>query len=399
MAKAAVVAGLILTSLTTRSVVTVISAALPLIPSGTAPQPWAAILPALPLPAFALASLFAARLSERAGMLSVLSISAVTIGVAELVRASGSLPLLLIGTACALLGAAVQLAILPGVIYRYFPRSFGILTGVFVALMALTSAVASGSFVPLARTSGGWQGAVAFWAIPPLLAAGAWLVAARAGRLSGGASPQESAGARTPGRLLALMALLFGAQAAIAFTVMGWLPSILTAQGHSPEVASIALGAVLIVGLPASLGFSAGSQRSRRAFAPVLLSAVTLAGLIILPVAVHPVALVAAVVLLGVGSAIYPVVLVIISRAAVPGDLVRASAIVQGAGYALVSPVPFVLGAISDVVGWSAAVILIWPIAVVQAVLSLVVLRMTRGGLPANGHDRAESPVGTVDDN
>jgi CP family cyanate transporter-like MFS transporter len=293
----------------------------------------------------------------------------------------------------------VQLAVLPGVIHRYFPRSFGLLTGVFVALMSLTSAVASGAFVPLAAVAGSWRGVVAMWAIPAVLAAIAWAIASVAGRRSDEHGVQVETGTRMPGRHIVLMALLFGCQAAIAFTVMGWLPSILTAEGHTTATASIALGAVLVVGLPASLAFSAVSQRERRGLSSVLLSAMTLLGLVLLPVASHPAVLIGTVILLGVGSAIYPVVLVILSRAAAPGDLVRTSAIVQGAGYAIAAPVPFILGAIAGSADWSVAIMLVAPIAVAQAALSILLMTRTRVSPPGQTSKAAESPVGTVHDN
>jgi CP family cyanate transporter-like MFS transporter len=370
-----------------------------MISADIAPHPWAAILPSLPLPAFALASLFASRLAAKMGMLGVLAASAAAIAIAEAVRASGSLPLLLIGTAVALLGAAVQLAVLPGVIHRYFPHSFGLLTGVFVALMSLTSAVASGAFVPLAAVAGGWRGVVAMWAIPAALAAVAWFIASLAGRRSDEQDTRSETGTKTPVRLVALMALLFACQAATAFTVMGWLPSILTAEEHTTATASIALGAVLVVGLPASLAFSTVSQRERRGLSSVLLSAMTLVGLVLLPVANHPTVLVIAVILLGVGSAIYPVVLVIISRAAAPGDLVRTSAVVQGVGYAIAAPVPFILGAVADTTDWSIAILLVCPIALAQGALSILLMTGSRASSPGPSPKAAESPVGTVHDN
>lgn len=378
-------AAVLVTAFAVRPVVTVVSATLGEIHSEFDDDLGVSLLTAAPMPAFALAALMTGWLATRLGVTGTMLVASSVLAVTLAVRPAGSLALLVACSLGALFGNAVQTVLLPSATHKYFPRRYGAVTGAYGATMSLASAVASATAIPLAGLLGGWRGVLWAWAPIALAAAALWLpLHVRDGMPR--REPRAARGRRRerpPLRYPRTLVMLFATQAAVAFSVMGWLPTILSSAGVADELAGLALAGVLLVALPASAAAPLLISGRRRRPATLALSGVTIVGLVALMLAPQPL-LPVAVVALGVGSSIFPVSLVLITEAAgSPTMVARISSRVQGYGYALAAPVPFATGLLAGAQGWTVSLAVVVVIAVAQVLACWQLTAPRRDGAAA----------------
>jgi MFS transporter, CP family, cyanate transporter len=194
----------------------------------------AGLLTTLPLLAFALLSPVAPRMARRFGLEGVLLASLLVLAAGILLRWAGTIPPLFLGTA--ILGAAIAFGnvLLPGLVKREFPENVGLMTSVYSASLGISAALAAGVSVPLTKLDGiGWQGALAVWAVPALLACVAWLP-----QLSRKDLPARSSGENAPSirdiwrsPLAWQVTLFMGLQSLSYYVTLTWLPEILQDGG------------------------------------------------------------------------------------------------------------------------------------------------------------------------
>ncbi|AHJ74213.1 CynX/NimT family MFS transporter [Kosakonia sacchari] len=192
------------------------------------------MLTTLPLLAFALISPLAAGVARRFGMERSLFVAMVLICLGIALRSLPSALLLFTGTAIIGCGIALGNVLLPGIIKRDFAQHVAKLTGAYSLTMGAAAALGSSVVVPLAQYGAGWHGALLMLMIFPLLALLLWLPRLR----HGAPAALSSAGALHNRGIwrswLAWQVTLFlGINSLIYYIVIGWLPSILIAQGFS----------------------------------------------------------------------------------------------------------------------------------------------------------------------
>ncbi|NUL35401.1 CynX/NimT family MFS transporter [Kosakonia sacchari] len=192
------------------------------------------MLTTLPLLAFALISPLAAGVARRFGMERSLFAAMVLICLGIALRSLPSALLLFTGTAIIGCGIALGNVLLPGIIKRDFAQHVAKLTGAYSLTMGAAAALGSSVVVPLAQYGAGWHGALLMLMIFPLLALLLWLPRLR----HGAPAALSSAGALHNRGIwrswLAWQVTLFlGINSLIYYIVIGWLPSILIAQGFS----------------------------------------------------------------------------------------------------------------------------------------------------------------------
>src|SRR5204863_6887858 len=78
------------------------------------------------------------------------------------------------GTLVAGVGIAACGVTLPSIIKQRFPDRPGVATAAYSVPMMLGAAVAPAMAVPLLRSLGSWEAALASWAVPALVAAAIW---------------------------------------------------------------------------------------------------------------------------------------------------------------------------------------------------------------------------------
>ncbi len=216
----------------------------------------AGLLNSLPLFAFAAFSPLA-HLANRIGIERALTIAMLTLIAGILIRSFGGTLGLFGGTL--LLGASIAVGnvLLPSAIKRDFPLRVGGITTAYAIVLALTAAIGSGVAVPLARIlPGGWQSALAFWALPTALALFPRALRLRASKPAEATSKFYAATTPVWRSLLAWQVTLFmGLQSFSYYVAVSWFPSVLQDIGYTPGAAGwivtlfqiIALGATLVM--------------------------------------------------------------------------------------------------------------------------------------------------------
>ncbi|EGD41722.1 transmembrane transport protein, partial [Nocardioidaceae bacterium Broad-1] len=198
-----------------------------------------------------------------------------------------------------------------------------------------------------------------------------WLLLALATAPARPRSPPRVArpGSRCGARPVAwAVTVLFATQSLFAYVVMSWLPSIYADAGFDHTTAGLLLSVSILVGVPVfflapSLAIRASAQGHLVAVLTALI-AIGFAGLWIAPVAGAWVWAV----LIGIGGAVFPVVLTLFSiRTATTAGTTALSSMGQSIGYLLAAGGPFVVGLLRESTGsWSVPIVLLLGIAVVQ---------------------------------
>lgn len=281
--------------------------------------------------------------------------SMVMIAVGTAARGAGSTAWLLVGTLVAMAGIAIVNVLLPVVVRSGFPSREGLMTGLYVAALQVGAASGASLSVPIADAAGGWQAGLAWWAAPALIGSVAWLSSSRMASSHG---RRDAAGSTlTWSRLVrdrtaVSLTLLFGIQSAVAYVMMGWLPTVFREAGLSPAAAGAMLAIAIVVATPAGLVLPTWVARrpDQRAFVWIVAGpwAVGFVGLIVAPTTV-PYVWAA---LIGIGLASFPVALLLMGlRSATAADTRQVSAFAQGIGYLVALPAPLLFGVLRDATG------------------------------------------------
>jgi MFS transporter, CP family, cyanate transporter len=270
----------------------------------------AGLITTLPLLAFAALSSQAPRIARRFGTYRTLCASMVVLVIGTLLRSSGPVAVLLVGTALLGLAIAVGNVLLPGLIKRDFPDRAGLMTGLYSGTMGLLATIAVGLSVPLADRAGlGWRGSLACWAAPAAVAALVWVPLARqardrrtspvprnadavlddTGEDADGTGPAGKRGAEDPAdatgepagepvrrpkgvwgsRLAWQVTLFMGLQSLCFYSAAAWLAEILRDRGVSASAAGWLVSVMQFGVLPTALTIPllAARRRSQRVHA------------------------------------------------------------------------------------------------------------------------------------
>lgn len=304
-----------------------------------------------------LAPALARRLGRERALLAVLAL--VVLGSA--LRGLPAAAALFAGQTLATIGIGVINVLLPGLVKREFPHNVAQMTGLYTMSFCLGAAVAAGTTVPLQRAlAGSWSAALAFWALPALLATALWLP--RLGR-----NREKEAGRVAPARglwrdkLAWQVTFFMGLQSALAYIVFGWLAPILRDRGLAPVDAGYALSLSVVAQAAASLIAPTLATLGRdQRLANMMGVVATLAGLLGCIYAPLSTVWVWSI-LLGIsqGSLIAIALTMIALRAADSRIATQLSGMVQGIGYILASSGPLLAGLLhSWTGGWNAVAVL-----------------------------------------
>lgn len=284
---------------------------------------------------------------------------------------------LFVGTAIA--GGCIGIigVLLPGIVKRDFPRRVSIMTGLYTVALNLGASTAAGTTEPLRQLFGGawqnpWQGALAFWLLPAVLAALFWLPQLK------GTQPARVAtrrGARLRHDRLAWQVSLFmGLQSSLAYIVFGWLPTILQDRGLAAVTAGLALSvSILIQVITAILAPWLGSRMRDQRAVLVGVMALTLIGLLgCLYAPIGSLWLWIVILGLGQGGTFSMALTLLALRAPDATTAASLSAMAQGIGYTLAAMGPLLVGVLHDWSGgWDVVGVLVTAIALGALVMAL----------------------------
>ncbi|PRA79587.1 MFS transporter [Ochrobactrum sp. MYb29] len=260
---------------------------------------------------------------------------------------------LLVTAAGAGMGISIVQALAPGFIKRNFAQNTGRAIGLFSTGIVSGAALAAASAAGLADWLG-WEVALAFWAIPAVIALAIWVVASPSA-----ASEEKAAPVVHPDKVLAFwrtprswsLLVFFGIGTGAFMLVMAWLPPFYVERGASAQTAGYLLAGLTFVEALTALGLAAFIHHFPDRRGPLVTCLVlVLAGLACL--LVQPIALaIPAIFLLGAGIGIlFPLsIIVAIDHVKDPTTAGNFTAFVQGGGYIIASLVPLVAGALRDV--------------------------------------------------
>ncbi len=381
---------LLLVALNLRPALTSVSPVLGSIAEALALSPsWQGILTTLPVLFLGLAAPLAPRLVRRIGPERSVFAALVVLALALLAR---PYVVTTVGTAGLFLGTAVAGScigiigvLLPGIVKRDFPRRVSIMTGLYTVALNLGASAAAGTTEPLRQalgrlwqdashgaSHGPWQGALAFWLLPAVIAALCWLPQLK------GTKPVRvpvRLGARLRHDPLAWQVSLFmGLQSSLAYIVFGWLPTILQDRGLTAVTAGLALSvSILLQVITAILAPWIGSRMRDQRAVLVGVMALTLVGLLgCLYAPIASIWLWIVILGLGQGGTFSMALTLLALRAPDATTAASLSAMAQGIGYTLAAMGPLLVGVLHDWGGgWNVVGILVSAIALGALVMAL----------------------------
>ena len=285
------------------------------------------------------------------GMLAVLLVLALS----SALRLLGGFVWLIVGTLGIGLAIALGNVFLPTIVRGRFASRVGLATGSYTTLLAISASYAASMAVPLANAFGGWRTTFAIWLIPAALAAFAWLPDSKVQEeLVATTAKQTAASNKAVRRSLITWSIVgfFGIQSLGFYTVLGWLPTLLSQQGQTETEAGNLLALTTFIGVPTGFLLSTLFKRLRSlSFMAAAISVVTLAGFVLLWLT--PNAPLIGCLLIGMGmGATFPLSLSLIAtRASTAEQTTYLSAISQGWGYLLSAIGTFAFGYLREVTG------------------------------------------------
>jgi CP family cyanate transporter-like MFS transporter len=222
----------------------------------------AGLLNALPLLIFAGASPLAPSLTRRFGLERALLGALGFIGVGGLVRSTGWLPGLWLGTLLIGAGIAVANVLVVPLVKRDFPTHTSLCVGLYAATMALMAALASGLSAPLSQlTDYTWKASLGIWTLLAVLAIVCWWPHARVAhsRVIGMARAQPSSVWRSG--IAWQVSMFMALQTMTFYTLIDWFPAMAASAGIDAVQAGGYLFVYQAIAVLANLGTSVAIKR------------------------------------------------------------------------------------------------------------------------------------------
>lgn len=351
-----------------------------------------ALLTTGPVLCLGLFSAAAPRLARRYTAVVVATVAVAMIAVGSALRIIESWTVLLGGTLLAGAGIALGNVLGPVLVRIFFPHRIGLMTGLFTAMVCVSTGFSSALTVPGAAALGGsWRASLALWAIPALVAA-VLLAVVTVRYLRFRRSVPEADGAAGPGAAATVLRSpvawavtgFMGLQSLQAYALIGWIPTIYRDRGLSAGTsgAMLAIGGLLSVVTALSFPQWAAGRREQRvvAAAAVGLQAVGVVGVLAFGNGLG--AWIANVFVgFGLGAMISLAVTMMNLRAATTAQAVSLSAMSQTVGYLLAAWGPMLMGVLHGVRGS-------WTLPLITLLVLLVPLLLC--GLVAGGDRTVE---------
>lgn len=237
------------------------------------------ILTSIPLLMFALVSPFVVPIAHRVGLERLLTIALGITVIGSFIRVA-NFPFLLLGTALVGVGIAVLNVLIPPTLLKYVPAKIGFFTALYTTLFSMMSAgfqVVSSKVAQIWN----WQMAISLVSLFVLAAFVAWVLNTGVNQIPSSNAVSHTGEAVRPNpwknKYAWLSMVIFGAQSAVFYSVMTWLPLILKNNGFDTASASLITSFMSLFGIPATIllpGFfvrASSALRRRAALLAVLL--------------------------------------------------------------------------------------------------------------------------------
>ena len=311
------------------------------------------------------------RLAGRIGRRSAVSLALVAMAAGLTLRLAGAVAVtLLLSAMLAGLSIAILGGLVPGIVRERLSHSMGLATSLWTAAMMGGAALGAALTLPLSDLTGGWNRALAFWALPAVAALAAWLwlerdQPARVATVTIVRLRDLPWRDSTAWALTAFMSV----NSIVFYSMLAWTAPSYAERGYTPETAGLFFGIFTGSGIIAALTLPAWShriQRRRTLFtATVVGCSASLVAIALVPTFAPPLILVALSFTLSGGFAMSLGLLS--DYAADAAGSARLTAMAFTITYTSAAFSPFVMGAIMDAVdSWTLVFSLLAGITLLQ---------------------------------
>lgn len=241
--------GILLVGANLRAPITSIGVALPDIKHDLAMSNSAvSVITVVPLIAFAIVSLFAAKTSNRFGLEKTIFVALWLILIGVIVRSVIGISWLYIGTVLIGIGIGFGNVLAPAVIKAKFPLHIGIMTGYYTVVMNVFGGLSSYGTAPLVKAFN-YNIAISVIGVITLITIIIWIFQLNTKQDTTASVPQESVNVwKSP--LSWQITMLMGGQSLIFYSLINWLPAYLSQNGMSINEAGMYLSIMEIAIIP-----------------------------------------------------------------------------------------------------------------------------------------------------
>lgn len=336
----------------------------------------ASYLTVLPVICFALGAFIAPRILTFLSPNHAVALSLGLMFVGGNLRLVSLTSVLLLGTFIAGMGAAIGNVLGGLVARRDFPARVGLVMGLYVGAMSVSSSTAAMISFPVSDHFGSWKYALAIWANFAFLVLAIWLWTQRRHTDNTPMTHRSSYRYIMRNKMAWWLVLYFGFQSTNFHSLAGWLPTILRDAGIAPATAGAMVSLMILTGVPAGVVVPplAAKFASQRILVTAIV-AVSLIGLIGVWKAPTLAPWVWVVCLgLGVGSSFPLALTMVITKSDSTNAARDLSSFMQSWGYVISAIGPFALGALRDTTGsWSIAMLALVIGTLIQFTAGMVV--------------------------
>jgi MFS transporter, CP family, cyanate transporter len=373
----ALLAAMVLTGLSMRTAAITIGPVLSDVEAGLGVTSAAAgLITTLPTVCFAAIGAVAPRLARHVGehLLVVISMAVMTAGLV-LRAVAGSLWPFLLASVLALCGGAITNVLMPSLVKRHYPDRIGPMTALYTTALAVGATAGSALTVPISDAAGGWRWGLGSWAVLSAVAVLPWLLMLRGDRPDAATSTHVAIWRLAGSPTAWALTVLFAGQSLQAYVAFGWFATFLRDHGVSETRSGILVAFYAALSIPTSALMPTLAVRGQRRLILGCCSCYLAGyvGLLVAPVGGAWVWML----LVGVGSGLFPLVLTMFSlRTRTADATVALAAFAQGVGYLLAGTGPLLVGVLlGRPHDWSAPFTMLFVVLGVTAVAGMFASR------------------------
>lgn len=330
----------------------------------------------LPLIAFALLSPFAPKIANKIGMERTIAISLVLLIAGILIRSASGIGLLFTGTLLVGLAIAVGNVLIPGIIKMNFPYKIGLMTGLYAIVMNVFGALGSGLSIPIATSENlGWRGSLVIWGGLAFITLIIWLPQLAKKHDAKKKINNQQIGGLLRSPLAWKITVFMGAQSLIFYTLITWLPTILTANGYDIHLAGWGVFIFQFASIPFTFIIPVIADKMKNQVMIALISSgLILTGVAGLFAGFSELSILWIIMLgIGNGSAFSLSMMFFTLRTKDGYEAAELSGMAQSFGYLLAALGPVMVGGLQDMTGsWTLPLLLLAGVSVLMLIMGMV---------------------------
>lgn len=358
--------GILLVGANLRAPITSIGVALPDIKTDLAMSNSAvSVITVVPLLAFSVISLFAARTSNKMGLEKTIFLALCLIFIGVLVRSITEISWLYIGTVLIGIGIGFGNVLAPAMIKAKFPLHIGIMTGYYTVVMNVFGGLSSYGTAPLVKAFN-YNIAISVIGIITLVTIIIWSFQLKGTQETATALPRKSVNVwKSP--LAWQITILMGGQSLIFYSLINWLPAYLSHSGMTINEAGAYLSIMQIAIIPFTFITPIFATKMKSQFFLTFITGICfIVGVTIMLVAPH-LAIISTILIGVAGGLAFGLVNTFFSlRTEHIQTSAKLSGMAQAVGYLVAAVGPLLFGILHDMTGkWTASLSILLITAIV----------------------------------